>query len=239
MQNSKIVTSKTQRMGLCIVPHLRGAHFRLVNHEAHAKKPRPQESTSYNKSDDDDDGQFSFQFRETRISLSKQNMALSGLALLGLSAVLGPLIFGIFFTCLSIVLASLGGALAISTIFIPLVIFSIVFVLVPFSGFAVLGLKVIAPTFLQLFLTGSAMALGWWAMNKLLMPSKSSKSQPKANVNSNDEVLQIDPAEVAKTKSYEDEEKERVQAELNEFDQLLQLRERRSRLDQSQKDLNN
>ena len=192
----------------------------------HAKKQRPEESTSYDSDQGgDNDQQFSFQFRDTKISLSKQNVALSGLTLLGLSAFLGPLIFGILFTSISIVLASLGGALALSTMFIPILIFSVVFVLVPFGSVAFFGLSIIAPTFLQLFLTGSAMALGWWAMNKILViPGQSTKGTMVSK-----EVPKVDPVEVPKTKSYEEKEMERVQAELRDFDELLKMRERQIR----------
>ena len=209
-----------------VSPLLKEAHAARLFVSVHAKRPEDT-STSY-RQDGSDDHSFTFQFRESKVTLSKQSLAISGLGLLGLAAFIGPVIFGLIFASVSIVLASLGGALALSTMFIPLVIFSVFFVLIPFGSVAFLGLSFIAPTFLQLFLTGSAMALGWWAMTKLLVKPDglaSSRGQRPELKRKKAE----DQTEIPKTKSYDEQEMERASNELKEFDNLLQERERNKR----------
>lgn len=170
---------------------------------AMAKRNRGRESELSGFRFEREPTRFRISYNESQIVVPESAAFVSGLALLGLGALIGPLVIGVALTAISIGTAVSIGAIAISTMFVPMA-----FLILGFSGFAMFGM---VAQLLPLAIIGAGVAI-WFQISK---PAQvSTRSNPK--------IMEVDPNE---------EEARRVSQELRDFDSLLADREYSKRVD--------
>ncbi|KAG1680189.1 hypothetical protein FOA52_000302 [Chlamydomonas sp. UWO 241] len=185
------------------------------------------------------DGSWRVSYGESKVVIPENTVVLGGLALLGLGAVIGPILIGLIVSAISIGVTVSIGAFAISTMFLPLAIFSLFFFLTfggMFGGVALMGLGVFVPKVLSLLVTGAGLSLGFFAMQALLPKPAGKASTLDAASDSTrgttSTTIEGDPISKGgkgKVRDEEAEEAARLAAELRAFDDLLMEREREAR----------
>lgn len=214
-------------------------------------------SSSKSFSFEKENGVYRVNLNERELMVPESALVVAFLAMFGIGAVIGPLIIGLVITAISIGVTLSVGAFALSTMFLPMAIFSIFFFLTfggAFGGMALLGASVFAPKLLSLIVTGAGLAIGWAAV-QMFLPKKRSESVTvefdraghsgligREGASSSagkkkggaweepviDVALEAEEAAAA--------EAERLSRELRDFDQMLADREHRKRVDQWRND---
>ncbi|GAX79891.1 hypothetical protein CEUSTIGMA_g7331.t1 [Chlamydomonas eustigma] len=173
---------------------------------------------------------FRVTLNESDFVVPDQALVASGVAAFVMAGIVGPLLVSLAITAVSVGVTLSIGAVALSTLFIPLAIFSFITFLTFGSflgGFALLGLGIFAPKLISMVVAGAGIAIGWVAF-RMLMPASTSKKQDmlekegRRNESVNKKGDIVSPEEV---------EAQRLSNELREFDKLLADREYQRRID--------
>jgi len=171
------------------------------------------------------------------LEVPEQTLLLSGAVLLGLGAVIGPIIIGLVASAITIGVTLSFGAFALSTMFIPMAIFSMFFFLTfggMFGGFALLGASLIIPKILSLAVTGAGLAIGWFAVTNFL--PKSSATNISSNRGPQSAPAAGATIDVTPEEAEAEAEAERQSRELEDFDKMLAEKERIRRTEQRRRD---
>ena len=226
------------------------SHALRVPGQHHASMPRIKGITRSSKRDngeinrglniEKEKGAWRLSLGESQLLIPESAVLMTGLALLGIGAILGPIIIGLIATAVSIGFTVSVGALALSTMFIPMLLFSII-AFGFFSSFAMFGVGVFMPNLFPLvslpsskffqpyictlvnshdvqIVTGAGLAIGWTAVRMFVPKEDKGKSDGSKKSVSNKE-------EMASPKSFSDKDK---QVEISPEEQEVGLQSRNS-----------
>ncbi|WIA31083.1 hypothetical protein OEZ86_001110 [Tetradesmus obliquus] len=197
-----------------------------------------------------DDKSFRLKFNQIDVSLAEDQMwrlALPFAALFGLAVFIGPLVVGITVSAIAVGAAFSAGALAFTSLLLPLIVLSGIGGLMSFGVVAALGAALVVPKMifsaLSLAVVGGGLLLGWGGVNWLLAQQSSGGS------NTSDTVIDIDDGSSSSSSRREDprtnrndsyvtaddgKDVRRVASELREFDEMLARAEERRRVEEWQ-----
>ncbi|KAF8068191.1 hypothetical protein HT031_001877 [Scenedesmus sp. PABB004] len=179
---------------------------------------------------------FRFKLGSVDVSLAEEQLwrlALPLTALFGIAVVIGPVVVGFTLSAVAVGAAFSAGALAFSTLLLPLILLASLGGLMSFSLMAGLGLALVVPKLvlsaLSMAVVGGGLLAGFGTVNWLLAQqageagSSAGGSREHSGAASEDDGDDDDDggADVS-----------RIASELREFDELLARREERRRVDE-------
>ncbi|KAF6255233.1 hypothetical protein COO60DRAFT_1536551 [Scenedesmus sp. NREL 46B-D3] len=192
------------------------------------------------------DKSFRLKFNQIDVSLAEDQLwrlAIPFAALFGLAVFIGPLVVGITVSAVAVGAAFSAGALAFTTLLLPLIVLSGIGGLMSFGVVAALGAALVVPKMifsaLSLAVVGGGLALGWGGVNWLLTQQSSGGS------NTSDTVIDIQDGSSSSSRegvdygssvkaAEADKDVRRVASELRQFDELLARAEERRRVEEWQ-----
>lgn len=181
-----------------------------------------------------DDRVFRFKFNQVDVALAEDQLwqlAVPFAVLFGLAIFIGPLVVGLTLSAMAVGAAFSAGALAFTTLILPMLLLMGVGGLASFGLFAGLGAMFVLPKLmfsaLSLAIVGGGLALGWGGVSWLLTQQASNKSMNSV-LNSSSASTQEDEEESRMDEQRRERERQ-IASELRQFDELLESKDRQRR----------
>jgi hypothetical protein len=190
-----------------------------------------------NNSSSRDDRAFRFKFNNVDVPLAEDQMwqlAVPFAVLFGLAIFIGPLVVGLTLSAVAVGAAFSAGAIAFTTLILPMLLLMSVGGLASFGLFAGLGAMFVLPKLVfsavSLAIVGGGLALGWGGVNWLLKQQSSNTSMNSFLGKSSDSNSSSqEEEEAARAEQQRRQQERQIANELRQFDEILEAKERQRR----------